>query len=62
MAVLAIEWRISQRLKELDTMSWDQLMDHFLKVLTALLDYFDLYRGVAVPLASRLLHLYDCDY
>jgi len=29
MAVLTIEWRISQHLKELDT---DQVMDHFLKV------------------------------
>jgi len=29
MAVLAIEWQISQRLKEL---TWDQVMDHFLKV------------------------------
>jgi len=32
MTVLAIEWRISQRLKELDKMTWDQVMDHFLKV------------------------------
>jgi len=32
MAVLAIEWQISQRLKELDATTWDQLMDHFLKV------------------------------
>jgi len=30
MAVLVIEWRISQRLKEPDTMTWDQVMDHFL--------------------------------
>jgi len=29
MAVLAIEWKNSQRLKELDTMTWDQVMDHF---------------------------------
>jgi len=32
MAVLAIEWRISQHLKELNATTWDQLMDHFLKV------------------------------
>jgi len=32
MAVLTIEWRISQCLKEPDTMTWDQVMDHFLKV------------------------------
>jgi len=32
MAVLAIEKRISQCLKEQDTMTWDQVMDPFLKV------------------------------
>jgi len=32
MGVLAIEWRISQHLREPDTMTWDQAMDHFLKV------------------------------
>jgi len=32
MAVLAIEWCISQRLKEPDIMIWDQVMDHFLKI------------------------------
>jgi len=32
LVVFAIEWRISQRLKEPDTMTWDQVMDHFLKV------------------------------
>jgi len=32
MAVLAIEWRINQCLKEPDTTTWDQVMDHFLKV------------------------------
>jgi len=29
---------------------------------TALLEYLDLLREVAVPLPSGLLHLYDCDY
>jgi len=33
MAVLAIEWRISQRLKESITITWDQVTDHFLKVM-----------------------------
>jgi len=32
MTVLAIEWQISQHLKEPDTMTWDQVIDHFLKV------------------------------
>jgi len=31
MVVLAIEWQISQHLKQPDT-TWDQVMDHFLKV------------------------------
>jgi len=32
MVVLAIEWRISQRLEGVDMMNWDQVMDHLLKV------------------------------
>jgi len=32
MTVLAIEWQISQHLKEPDTTTWDQVMDYFLKV------------------------------
>jgi len=27
MAVLAIEWQIRQRLEQLDTTNWDQVMD-----------------------------------
>jgi len=29
---------------------------------TSLLEYLNLLQGVAVPLSSELLHLYDCDY
>jgi len=32
MAVLTIEWWISQPLEQAVTMNWDQVMDHFLKV------------------------------
>jgi len=31
-AVHAIEWQFSQCLEQVDTMNWDQVMDHFLKV------------------------------
>jgi len=37
MAVLAIEWQISQHL---DTTYWDQVMEHFLKILQDFCAYF----------------------
>jgi len=39
MAVLAIEWLITQRVNELDTMTWDHVMDHFLKACKHLHDF-----------------------
>jgi len=44
MAVLAIEWQISQLLKEPDTMTWDQVMDH----LNSLRDFCACFREVYI--------------
>jgi len=39
MVVLIIELRISQHLKKPDTMTWDQVIDHFLTVCKQLGDF-----------------------
>jgi len=43
MAVLAIEWRINQRLERPDTTNWDQVMDPFSKVCMIFVYFCEIY-------------------